>query len=165
MFAIPFMEISAPAAEQALDATLAAFTVFYEEALPRVYGYFLHRCGGSVQVSEDLTQETFLAAVAELKKDYYRKQERFERGLELTGQADEIEDELLVPDGEEAHERATAALASVAASQRAALVLCYVDGFSVREAAAILGKGEEAVESLLARGRSSFKRAYLEAGA
>jgi RNA polymerase sigma-70 factor, ECF subfamily len=185
MFAIPFMEISAPAAEQALDGTLASFTVFYEEALPRVYGYFLHRCGGSVQVSEDLTQETFLAAVAELKKgkrvrtpigwiygiarhkllDYYRKQERFERGLELAGQADQIEDESLLPDEEEAHERATAALASVAASQRAALVLCYADGFSVREAAAILGKGEEAVESLLARGRSSFRRAYLETGA
>ena len=182
MFAIPFMEMSAPAAEQALDATLAAFTAFYEEALPRVYGYFLHRCGGSVQVSEDLTQETFLAAVTELKKgkrvrtpiawiygiarhkllDHYRKQERVEHGLELVGQADEIEDELVVPDEEEAQERATAALASVAASQRAALVLCYVDGFSVRETAGILGKGEEAVESLLARGRASFKRAYLE---
>jgi DNA-directed RNA polymerase specialized sigma24 family protein len=35
----------------------------------------------------------------------------------------------------------------------------------MREAAAILGKGDEAVESLLARGRASFKRAYLEAGA
>jgi RNA polymerase sigma-70 factor, ECF subfamily len=185
MLAIPFMEISAPAAEGTLDASRDAFRAFYEEALPRVYGYFLNRCGGSVQVAEDLTQETFLAAVAELKKgkrvrtpiawiygiarhkllDHYRTQERLERGLALAGQADEIEDELVVPDDEEARERATAALASVAASQRAALVLCYVDGFSVREAAAILGKGDEAVESLLARGRASFRRAYLEAGA
>jgi RNA polymerase sigma-70 factor (ECF subfamily) len=185
MLAIPFMEISAPAAERALDTSPDAFRAFYEEALPRVYGYFLHRCGGSVQVAEDLTQETFLAAVAELKKgqrvrapiawiygiarhkllDHYRGQERLERGLGLAGQADELEDELVVPDDEEARERATAALASVAASQRAALVLCYVDGFSVREAACILGKGEEAVESLLARGRASFKRAYLEAAA
>jgi RNA polymerase sigma-70 factor (ECF subfamily) len=180
MFAAPFMEISAPEAEQALDATLAAFTAFYELVLPRVYGYFLHRCGGSVQVSEDLTQETFLAAVAELKKgklvrtpiawifgiarhkllDHYRRQERSERGLELTGLTDQIEDPLVVADDEDAHERATAALGSVAASQRAALVLCYVDGFSVRETAGILGKGEEAVESLLARGRASFRRAY-----
>src|SRR5262245_27259618 len=103
MVAIPFMEISGPGAEQVLDTPLGAFTAFYEEALPRVYGYFLHRCGGSVQVSEDLTQETFLAAVAELKKgkrvrtpiawiygiarhkllDHYRRQERSERGLEL----------------------------------------------------------------------------------
>src|SRR5262245_8747633 len=185
MLAIPFMEVSAPAAECALDSSPDAFPAFYEEALPRVYGYFLHRCGGSVQVAEDLTQETFLAAVAELKKgrrvrapiawiygiarhkllDHYHTQERLERGLVPAGEADEFEDELVVPEDEEAHERAIAALASVAASQRAALVLCYVDGFSVREAAGILGKGEEAVESLLARGRASFKRAYLEAGA
>ena len=185
MFAIPFMEVSAPAAERALDTSPQGFRAFYEDALPRVYGYFLHRCGGSAPVAEDLTQETFLAAVAELKKgkrvrapiawiygiarhkllDHYRAQERLERELSLAAQADELEDELVVPDDEEARERATAALASVAASQRAALVLCYVDGFSVREAAGILGKGEEAVESLLARGRASFKRAYLEPGA
>jgi RNA polymerase sigma-70 factor (ECF subfamily) len=184
MLAIPFMEVSVPAAERALDTSPDAFRAFYEEALPRVYGYFLHRCGGSVQVAEDLTQETFLAAVAELNKgkrvrtpiawiygiarhkllDHYRKQERIERGLALAAQADELEDKLVVPEEEEARERAIAALASVAASQRAALVLCYVDGFSVRETATILGKGEEAVESLLARGRASFKRAYLEAG-
>jgi RNA polymerase sigma-70 factor, ECF subfamily len=183
MLAIPFMEVSAPAAEEALNTSPDAFRAFYEEALPRVYGYFLHRCGRSVQMAEDLTQETFLAAVAELKKgkqvatpiawiygiarhkllDHYRAQERTERGLALAGQADEIEDEFIVPDEEETRERAASALASVAASQRAALVLCYVDGFSMREAAAILGKGEEAVESLLARGRVSFRRAYLEA--
>jgi RNA polymerase sigma-70 factor (ECF subfamily) len=185
MLAIPFMEISAPAAEAALDTSPEACRAFYDDALPRVYGYFLHRCGGSVPVAEDLTQETFLAAVAELKKgkavrtpiawiygiarhkllDHYRAQERVERGLALAGQADEIENDLVVPDEEEARERATTALASVAASQRAALVLCYVDGFSVREAAGILGKSEEAVESLLARGRANFKRAYLEAAA
>jgi len=184
MLAIPFMEVSAPATEGALDTSPDAFRAFYEEALPGVYGYFLHRCGGSVQVAEDLTQETFLAAVSELKKgkriktpiawiygiarhkliDHYRGQERFERGLALAGEIDETEDEVVVPDEEQARERATAGLASVAASQRAALVLCYVDGFSVREAAGILGKGEEAVESLLARGRASFKRAYMEAG-
>ena len=58
---------------------------------------------------------------------------------------------------------AIAALAAVAASQRAALVLHYLDGFSVSEIANALGKSVEAVESLLARGRVSFKRAYLEA--
>jgi DNA-directed RNA polymerase specialized sigma24 family protein len=41
-------------------------------------------------------------------------------------------------------------------------VLCYVDGFSVAEAATVLGTSVEAVESLLARGRQSFKRAYEE---
>lgn len=183
MLAIPFMEISAPRAEAVLGLDAKSFRAFYDGALPRVYGYFLHRCGGSVAVAEDLTQETFLAAVAELKKDkqvdtpvawiygiarhklldHYRREERTERELSLAWRADEIDDELVVPD--EARERATAALASVAASQRAALVLCYVDGYSVPEAARLLSKSVEAVESLLARGRQAFKRSYLEASA
>ena len=182
MFAIPFMEISAPAPGAALDTSPRAFRAFYDDALPRVYGYFLHRCGGSVQVAEDLTQETFLAAVAELKKerpvstpipwiygiarhkllDHYRWQAQAERGHEVAWNADEIEHELVVPDNAHARERAVRALVSVAASQRAALVLCYVDGFSVAEAATLLGRSVKAVESLLTRGRQSFKRAYQE---
>jgi hypothetical protein len=77
------------------------FRAFYEEALPGIYGYFLHRCGGSVPVAEDLTQETFLASVDELKRgrrpeapipwiygiarhkllDHYRMQARAEQPL------------------------------------------------------------------------------------
>ena len=68
MLAIPFMEISAPAAEATLDTSPKSFAAFYEQALPHVYGYFLYRCGGSIVIAEDLTQETFLAAVTELKK-------------------------------------------------------------------------------------------------
>ena len=181
MLAIPFMEILA-AEGLALDASPETFRAFYEEALPRVYGYFLHRCGGSVPVAEDLTQETFLAAVRELKKgrsvaapipwiygiarhklvDHYRRQEREERSLALAYEAEEPEEVLVVSDDPEAQERAIAALASVVPAQRAALVLCYVDELSVPEAARVLGKSVEAVESLLARGRQSFKRAYLE---
>ena len=63
----------------------------------------------------------------------------------------------------EARERAVAALAVVAASQRAVLVLCYLEGFSVQEIASALGKSTAAVHSLLERGRASFKSAYLEA--
>jgi RNA polymerase sigma-70 factor (ECF subfamily) len=65
-------------------------------------------------------------------------------------------------DESQARDRAIAALSAVAASQRAALVLCYVDGYSVPEAARLLDKSVEAVESLLARGRQTFKRSYLE---
>jgi RNA polymerase sigma-70 factor (ECF subfamily) len=185
VFAIPFMEIPALPAEGVLDTSPEAFRAFYEEALPRVYGYFLHRCGGSVQVAEDLTQETFLAAVSELKKgkrimtpiawiygiarhkllDHYRRQERAELNLALARSTGDVHDDLVVPDDEEARKRAIGALASVAASQRAALVLCYVDGFSMAETGALLGKSVEAVESLLARGRQTFKRAYQETSA
>jgi RNA polymerase sigma-70 factor (ECF subfamily) len=185
MFVIAVMDVSAPRAEAMLGLDARSFGVFYDDALPRVYGYFLHRCGGSVTVAEDLTQETFVAAVAELAKDrrvtaptawiggiarhklidHYRQQERVERSVAAAREAEQLEAELVVQDTQQARERAVRALASVAASQRAALVLCYLDGYSVPEVARLLDKTVEAVESLLARGRQSFKRAYVEESA
>ena len=46
MLVIPLMEIVAQEVDR-LGLDPAAFRVFYEEALPRIYGYFLHRTGGS----------------------------------------------------------------------------------------------------------------------
>ena len=181
MFGIALMELVVEEA-QALGPEPDAFSDFYQDALPRVYGYFLHRCGGSVPVAEDLTQETFLAAVAELRKgrrvdapmrwiygiarhkllDHYRRAERVERALAPDPDA-ELGEIALDESVGDTRDRAVAALAAVAASQRAALVLCYLDGFSVQEIAAALGKSTAAVHSLLERGRASFKSAYLEA--
>jgi RNA polymerase sigma-70 factor (ECF subfamily) len=179
---IAFMALPQAEAQAVLGLDPETFRAFYDEALPRVYGYFLHRCGGSAALAEDLTQETFLACVRELKRekrieapiawiygiarhklvDHYRRQEREERSLSLAYEADESPAELVVPDDAASRERAIAALAAVAPAQRSALVLCYVDGLSVAETAGALGRSLEAVESLLARGRQSFKRAYLE---
>ena len=159
-----------------------AFRAFYEEALPRVYSYLFHRCGGVVPVAEDLTQETFLAAVAEIKKgasvaapvpwvlgiakhkllDHYRRQKRGEREVAMSWEAPGGDD-LPAPDAEDARDRAMEALGALPASQRAALVLRYLDGMSVPEVARSLRKSVHAAESLLARGRESFKRSYLEA--
>jgi RNA polymerase sigma-70 factor, ECF subfamily len=181
MFAIAFMEVVVEEAA-ALGHDPDAFEGFYEDALPRVYGYFLHRCGGSVPLAEDLTQETFLAAVAELRKgrrvntpirwiygiarhkllDHYRRRERVEHATAIDSTVD-LGEIALDESAQEARDRAVAALAAVAVSQRAALVLCYLDGFSVQETASALGKSTAAVHSLLERGRASFKSAYLEA--
>jgi len=176
------MEMSVPEVELGLDTSPSAFAAFYEQALPGVYGYFFHRCGGSVAVAEDLTQEACLAAVVELQKgkqvrapiawiygiarhkllDHYRRIQRADRHVTLDPTSEEASGELPAPDEAGARDRVMAALGAVVASQRAALVLCYVDGYSVAEAARLLGKSAEAVESLLARGRNGFKRAYLE---
>jgi RNA polymerase sigma-70 factor (ECF subfamily) len=89
--------------------------------------------------------------------DHYRAEARRERPLADGAPA--------APDSAlgESDERVAAALTAVAATQRAALVLCYVDGLSASEAAAVLGRSVAAVHSLLERGRASFKRAYAEA--
>lgn len=178
MLAMLALEISAPQAE-ALN-TAEAFRSFYERALPRVYAYFLHRCGAA-SVAEDLTQETFLAAVREIRRkgsiesptpwvlaiarhkliDHYRAREREERRLEAVQSAVQG-DELIEWRGEESRERALTALQAVAPSQRAALVLRYLDGLSVPEVAKAVGKSVHATESLIARGKQSFRRAYLE---
>jgi RNA polymerase sigma-70 factor (ECF subfamily) len=159
-------------------ASDAALGRFYREALPDVYGYFLYRCGGSVSVAEDLTQETFLAAVAQLKQglhvesptawihgiarhkliDHYRRTKRW--SLRVRPADEHVE--LAAPAIDESQAATVAALARVPAAQRAALVLRHVDGFAVPEVAALLGRSVEAVESLLARGRVSLRRAYLE---
>ena len=159
-----------------LDA--ASFRVFYDEALPRVFGYLLRRCGGNRSVAEDLTQETFLAAVRQLRGgcpveaplpwvlgiarhklvDHYRRSERW--GPEPFVAESEADGATMEPDAGD--ERAVAALARLPAAQRAALVLRHLDGLSVPEVATALERSVEAVESLLARGRASFRRAYAE---
>jgi RNA polymerase sigma-70 factor (ECF subfamily) len=165
-----------------LGSDPGSFRTFYEEALPRVYGYLLRRVGGSAAIAEDLTQETFLALVAEVRKggeidmpvawtigvarhkllDHYRRQARRERTVTLEGDEAGVAP---ADSADEAREWTVAALALVPAAQRAALVLRHLDGYSVPEVAGMLGRSVEAVESLLARGRVSLRRAYLEASA
>ena len=145
--------------------------------MPQVYGYLLPRCG-NVADAEDLTAETFMAAVAALKRpnppsvsvawligiarhklvDHYRRSERWwpEPAL-VDGDAGGV---LEPPDVGD--ERAVQALAQLPAAQRAALVLRHLDGLSVPEVARTLERSVEAVESLLARGRASFRRAYAQ---
>ena len=82
--------------------------------------------------------------------------------------AAEKERELAVSGGDggsAARDRTVAALLRVPAAQRAALVLRYLDGLSVPDVARTLGRSVESVESLLVRGRQSFKRAYQEVDA
>lgn len=44
------------------------FRMFYDRALPVVFGYSVKRCGGHVDVAADLTQETFASAVSALRR-------------------------------------------------------------------------------------------------
>jgi len=164
-----------PGADRRLNRDAEEFRAFYGAALPRVYGYLLHRCGSSA-TAEDLTQETFLAAVVALRKerqveeplgwilgiarhkllDHYRRQDRARSRV-----VSEIADTEAGP-VDDSDGRAITALAAVPADQRVALVLRHVDGLSVPEVAAALGRSIEAAESLLARGRVRFRQAYTE---
>ena len=153
----------------------------YEEALPHVYGYLLARCGDR-SLAEDLTAETFLAAVVAVRApaaleptvpwligvarhklaDHWRRREREERGLRLVDSGaehcadpwDEAVDAI----------RARTVLAGLRPHHRAALTLRYVDGLPVGEVAECLGRTVHATEALLVRARAAFRRSYREEG-
>ena len=151
----------------------------YDEALPHVYGYLLSRCG-SRPLAEDLTGETFLAAVDAVRAgkapvlstawligvarhklaDHWRSREREERGLRLVGTA-EPEDPW---DAELDAMRAHAVLAELGPHHRAALCLRYLDGLPVAGVADHLGRTVHATEALLVRARNAFRTAYEATG-
>jgi RNA polymerase sigma-70 factor, ECF subfamily len=151
----------------------------YREALPRVYGYLLPRCG-SAALAEDLTSETFLAAVRASRQgslpelnvawligvarhklvDYWRHFEREQRSVAAAEPADpDVEDpceEWLDTDA------AYSALARLPIPQRAALTLRYLDGLPVAIVAEHLGRSLHATETLLVRSRAALRRQYAE---
>lgn len=169
-----------------------ALLELYDQALPEVYGYLLSRCGQRA-LAEDLTAETFLAAVEAVRGDqtgqtgrrqprelttawlvgvarhklvdHWRRVEREGRGLRLVGAgvgggAGDEE-----PDEDPWDERLDAmlpreVLMSLGSHHRAALTLRYLDGLSVPDVAAHLGRTLHATEALLVRAKAAFRQAY-----
>ena len=149
----------------------------YDDALPHVYGYLLARCRDS-GLAEDLTAESFLAAVHAIRKpgapdpsipwligvarhklaDHWRRVEREERGLRLLDDGparlddpwEEVVDRI----------RAREVLDRLGVHHRAALTLRYLDGLPVPEVARHLDRTLHATEALLVRARAAFRRIY-----
>lgn len=153
-----------------------ALVDLYDRALPDVYGYLAARCG-SASVAEDLTSETFLAAVDAVRRhavpeltvawligvarhklvDHWRRLERDDRLVDdLHPAPDPVDDWDVRLDALAAHDT----LATLGGHHRSALALRYLDGLPVREVAACLGRTEGATEVLLVRARAAFRASY-----
>ncbi len=170
------MSSAAPADDQG-EVLLA----LYDRSLPQVYGYLVARCGRAT-LAEDLTAETYPAAVAAIHRgtvpnlsiawlmtvarnklvDHWRRQEREDRSLHLVANdADDVlVDEPGGPEGRFDHERTHEVLDRLSAHHRAALTLRYLDGLSVPEVAHCLDRTVHATEALLVRARNAFRRSY-----
>lgn len=155
-----------------------ALVALYDSALPEVYGYLASRCG-SASVAEDLTSETFLAAVDAVKRgtvpeltaawligvarhklvDHWRRTERQDRALHAVddppGHATDDPWEVRL-DAMQARQT----LAELGAHHRGALTLRYLDGLPVSEVAQCLGRSVGATEVLLVRARKAFRAQY-----
>jgi RNA polymerase sigma-70 factor (ECF subfamily) len=154
-----------------------ALVGLYDSALADVYGYLASRCG-SASVAEDLTSETFLAAVDAVRRgtvpdltvawligvarhklvDHWRRRSVEERALTaVDAEPRAVEDQWDVQlDAMVAHRT----LAGLAPQHRSALTLRYLDGLPVREVAACLGRTEGATEVLLVRAKAAFRTRY-----
>jgi RNA polymerase sigma-70 factor, ECF subfamily len=145
--------------------------------MPQIYGYLLSRCGQRA-LAEDLTAETFLAAVDAVRRenppdlgvawligvarhklaDHWRRAEREARGLRVVaGERPEPEDPW---DRELDALLAREVLARLGPHHRAALTLRYLDGLPVPDVAEHLGRTTYATEALLVRARNAFRQSY-----
>jgi RNA polymerase sigma-70 factor (ECF subfamily) len=167
--------------QMALPGDYGAFRALCGEAIPKVYGFVLHRCGDA-GLAEDLTSDTLLAAAVRYREgtaeavtmpwlmtvarnkliDHWRRAEREQRRLRLVWRASGDEAELPEWEGDASHVLALAVLGDMAPAYQAVLTLRYLDGLGVPDVARSLSRSVHATESLLARAKTAFRRAYLE---
>lgn len=169
-----------PDAASAGDGHGDALLAIYDEAVVDVFGYFHRRCRNR-SVAEDLTTETFLAAVESIERsavetvtiawlvgiarhklvDHWRRTEREERRLVA------VEAEPRPPpetDGEaQLDSLATQdVLADLGEHHRSVLTLRYVDDLPVADVARVIDRTLHATEALLVRARRAFRIRYEE---
>lgn len=170
-----------PEEEQSLlrgvvDHDPVAVRRFLGEVAPVVYGYIFARVGGDQPTAEDLLQDTLLEAVRSagtfrgdsalstwlcaiarrrLGRHYQaeRKAEATRRGLHLVDGSDQEPAMQL-----DRRDELIRALGRLAPLHRQALVLKYLDGCSVDEVAAALGRTPVQTQSLLQRARDALRR-------
>ncbi|WP_431309083.1 RNA polymerase sigma factor [Gordonia prachuapensis] len=153
-----------------------ALLAVYDDALPAVYGYLFRRCSDR-RVAEDVTSETFLAAMDTVRRDdtarpttawligvarhkladHWRAMQRTPEPVEEVPEpADDLWDVHI--DRMVAHHT----LATLSPTHRAVLTLRYVDDLPVGDCAAILDRTVGATEALLTRAKRAFRAAYPE---
>jgi len=151
-----------------------------------VYRFIYHQVGGVVEDAEDLTQETFLAALQSAHRfrgdsrlrtwllriaahkiaDHWRAHRRRppEVSLETWHLATGEEES---PPGfleeTEVRERVRAALLRLPPHYRTALVLRYVEEVPVAEMAQVMGRSPKSVESILIRAKQMLGQVLSEA--
>lgn len=161
-----------------MEARSQRLTSLYAEHASAIYGFLMARCADPT-LAGDVMSEVFVAAARATAGDrpeqvtrpwllttarrrlidHWRREST--RTKTLTLLRNERPDDTTVEHGPD-RERVMRALASLPTTQRVALTLRYLDDYSVSEVADEAGISYRAAESLLARARRSFQRAWGE---
>jgi len=168
---------------QAALASDRAFEAWYERTFPRLYAYLFSRCGRDATLAEELSQQTFIAAIDQRSRydgrsdvvtwlcgiarhklaDHFRALERAERRqMRLQVRQLELDQAPFAAPAPDDRSALADALRSLPAAQRAVLAFVVLDDMPVSEAARLMGKSVAATHSLLHRARANFSRAYAE---
>jgi RNA polymerase sigma-70 factor, ECF subfamily len=156
-----------------------AFEELYERYSPRVFGYLFQRLNGDAEEAEDLTADVFTRVYEKI--DAFQPQgaplsawvfriahnrlidtiRRRPRATSVTLEdAPELTAGPMFGDVEQhvAMEQIKAGLTRLTPEQRQVIVLRFLEGKSLAETAAIVGRNEDAVKKLQARGLASLRR-------
>ena len=149
---------------------MQSFDDVYDAHVRDVYRFVHQRCRDHA-LTEDITQETFIAAIKEHDDpsavsiawlltvarnrlvDVLRRNERHERKLRLVSAA---EPETLDLDPAE-RIRVESALSELSVDHRVVLMLHYIDGFTVPALAEHLGRSVKSIEGLVTRARRELR--------
>ena len=166
------------------DAVLAgdaeAWRRWYDAHFDRLAAYARWRCGGLLDLADDVVQETWLVAVRRLRTFDPARGTFFDwlcgiasnaaRGAIRARCRLKVRSRSLAPgddrpaseagDAEGKAERVAAALAALPDHYEAVLRATYLDRRTVDEIATARGDSPKAVESLLSRARQAFREAY-----
>jgi RNA polymerase sigma-70 factor (ECF subfamily) len=156
-----------------------AFASIYERLAPKVYSYLYHHANGRAHVAEDLVEDVFVKVLEKLGSyqnrglpfaswvyriahnhlvDYFRTQPR--QGVVS------IDDcyHLVEPHAERSldqtltHTELAKALKLLTEDQRRVIILRFLQGLNIVETARVIGKTDDAVKKLQARGLMALRR-------
>jgi len=160
----------------------ASFEAWYRRTVPRVFSFLMSRSGADRDLSEELTQQTYTAAIEQRSRfdgrsdsvtwlcgiarhklvDHLRKGARVDR-RRIRMEVRQIELAVFkAPLEIDDRELIAKAFRALPSDQRSVLALVAFDGLSIGEAAQVLGKKAGATQSLLHRAREGFRRAHAQ---
>ena len=165
--------------ERAQAGDGGAFGELYEQFAPEIFRYLLRHLNGRRESAEDLTEEVFVKVLERLGSyqfrglpfsawlyriarnhmiDHLRSRPRqIVSSLDTAPEIPEKKAEQVMDRSLDRHELAYA-LERLTSDQRQVVVLRFLDGFTTAETAEIMGKTEDAVKKLQARGLVQLRR-------
>ena len=168
-------------AAKAKSGDNSAFEKLYKEFYPKVY-YFARQNVGSLDAAEDITAETFCAAMERIGSlrseesfvgwlyciayhkcaDHIKTAELDRKQLEQAAELAALSQPLMLPDdyavNEQTKEQLQMMIDSLPPEMRSALILYYYDNLSVAEVAQVIGTNENNANQKLHAARKKLRR-------